>query len=267
MIVTQDFAALPPGPRVFALGNFDGVHRGHQALLLHAIDLARQRQGVAIAMGFFPHPLKVLGQRVETITTEKAKQRLFQNLGLAAYFALPFNKEVAAMSPADFVQQILIEQAKADAVVVGFNYSFGHKAAGTPTYLQQTLAEQGIEVHIIPPVVYDGAPVSSSRIRRCIREGDLDTVEGLLGRPYSITGVVQRGDQRGRLLGFPTANLYHLDDFALPPYGVYVAEVVGLGIGMANLGVRPTYPQAGPTLEVHIFDFAGDLYGQEIEVK
>lgn len=267
MIITQDFDALPQKPRVFALGNFDGVHRGHQALLSHAVNLARQQQGAAIAMGFNPHPLAVLGQTVETITTERDKQRLFARLGLDAYFALPFNKEVAKMTPADFVQQVLIEQAKVAAVVVGFNYSFGRKAAGTPEYLQQTLGDQGVPVHVIPPVIHEGAPVSSTRIRQCLRAGDLCTVEALLGRPYSITGVVQLGDQRGRHLGFPTANLYGLEGLALPPFGVYAAEIVGLGIGMANLGVRPTFPQSGATLEVHIFDFTGDLYGQELEVR
>lgn len=267
MIITRHFDALPKGPRVFALGNFDGVHRGHQALLSRAVSLAQELQGTAIAMGFSPHPLKVLGFPVETITTETAKQRLFAKLGLAAYFALPFSRQLAQIPPAEFVQQVLLEQAKAEAVVIGFNYSFGRDAAGTPAYLQQTLKAQGIPVEIIPPVIYADAPVSSTRIRQCLREGDLNTVENLLGRPYSVTGVVQQGNQRGRVLGFPTANLHGLEDLALPPFGVYAAEIDGLGIGMANLGLRPTFPQAGPALEVHIFDFAGDLYGQELEVK
>ncbi len=267
MIITQDFDSLPQRPRIFALGNFDGVHRGHQALLSLAVELARQQQGMAVAMGFCPHPLTVFGQRVETITTERVKQRLLASLGLDAYFALPFNREVAQMSPDDFIQQVLIEQAKVAAVVVGFNYSFGRRAAGTPEYLQQVLGAQGIAVHVIPPVIYDGAPVSSSRIRQSLRDGDLVTVEALLGRPFSITGIVQKGDQRGRLLGFPTANFCDLEGLALPPFGVYAAEVVGVGYAMANLGVRPTFPQAGATLEVHIFDFTGDLYGQELEVK
>lgn len=267
MIVTQDFAALPPGPRVFALGNFDGVHIGHQALLLRAVELARKLRGSAIAMGFSPHPLVVLGFPVEFITTEAAKLRLVANLGLAAYFALPFTKDVAQMPPAEFVQQVLLEQVDAKAVVVGFDYSFGKDAAGSPAYLQETLQAQGVSVEIIPPVIQRGSPVSSTRIRQCLRAGDLASVEALLGRPYSIAGVVQQGDQRGRLLGFPTANFYDLAGLCLPPFGVYAAEIEGLGIGMANLGLRPTYPQAGPTLEVHIFDFAGDLYGQDLEVK
>lgn len=267
MIVTQDFNALPQGPRVFALGNFDGVHLGHQALLLRAVDLARKLQGSAIAMGFSPHPLQVLGFPVKFITTEAAKQRLFANLGLAAYFALPFSKDVAQMPPAEFVQRVLLEQAKAKAVVVGFDYSFGKDAAGSSAYLQETLQAQGVSVDIIPPVIHAGAPVSSTRVRQCLREGDLASVEALLGRHYSLTGVVQQGDQRGRVLGFPTANFYGLEGLALPPFGVYAAEIEGLGIGMANLGLRPTYPQAGPALEVHVFDFTGDLYGKELEVK
>lgn len=267
MIITQDFDALPQGPLILALGNFDGVHRGHQALLRYAVDLARQEKGAAVAVGFSPHPLTVLGYSVEIITAEASKRRLFAELGLDVYFALPFTKQMAQMPPTDFVQQVLIERARAKAVVVGFNYSFGRDAAGTPTYLKELLHPQGVAVHVIPPVIHAGVPVSSSRIRQCLRAGDLVNAEAMLGRPYSITGTVQQGDQRGRLLGFPTANFYYLEGFVLPPLGVYAAEIDGLGIGMANLGLRPTFPQAAPALEVHIFDFAGDLYGQELDVK
>ncbi|HBK86467.1 MAG TPA: riboflavin biosynthesis protein RibF [Firmicutes bacterium] len=267
MIITQRFEALPNVPRVFALGNFDGVHLGHQALLLRAVERARELQGVAIAMGFAPHPLKVLGFPIETITTEAVKAQLLANLGLDVYFALPFTRQLAEMPPDDFVQAVLLEQAETRLVVVGFNYSFGRNAIGTPAYLQQLLQVKGISVDIVPPVMFAGEPVSSSRIRQCLRQGDLPAVQALLGRPYSISGVVQRGDQRGRVLGFPTANLYNLEGLALPPLGVYGVEVVGLGLGMANLGLRPTFPQAGPALEVHVLDYVGDLYGMELEVR
>jgi riboflavin kinase/FMN adenylyltransferase len=174
---------------------------------------------------------------------------------------------MAQMPPSAFVQQVLLAQANAKAVVVGFNYSFGRDAIGSPAYLERLLQPEGIPVHVISPVLYEGTPVSSSRIRQCLQDGDFVSVEAMLGRPYSISGVVQLGDQRGRQLGYPTANIYNLEGLALPPFGVYAAEIGGLGVGMANLGLRPTFPQAGASLEVHILDFSGDLYGQEIEVK
>lgn len=267
MIVTQDFGVLPRVPLTLALGNFDGVHRGHQALLQCAIGIAKQQKGAAVAVGFSPHPLTVLGRTVELITPERSKQRLLAELGLDAYLALPFTKEMAQTPASAFVQRVLLAHAKARAVVVGFNYSFGKDASGNPAYLAELLQPQGIPVHVIPPVLHAGAPVSSSRIRQSLQDGDFVSVEAMLGRPYSISGVVQLGDQRGRRLGFPTANIYNLEGLVLPPFGVYAAEIAGLGIGMANLGLRPTFPQAGATLEVHLLDFAGNLYGHEIEVK
>jgi len=266
MIITSRFEALPNEPRIFALGNFDGVHLGHQALLKQAISRARQIGGVAVAFALSPHPLQVLGYPIETIVTSAGKARLLAELGLDAFFLFPFTKQVAQMAPTDFVESILLKQARAQGLVVGFNYSFGRKAAGTPEFLREYLRNHKVSVDIVPPVLYAGEPISSTRIRHHLRQGDLAMVETLLGRSYSITGLVQPGEQRGRNIGFPTANI-DLAGLALPPFGVYAAEVVGIGYGMANLGVRPSFPQSAPTLEVHIFDFADDLYGQEIEVR
>ncbi len=266
MIVTSDFLDLPRGERVFAIGNFDGVHLGHQALFRRAAALASDRGGVAIALAFHPHPLQVLGYSVETITDDDQKVSLIADHGVSAYFAMPFGAELAVMPPERFVREVLIEQAEASAVVVGFNFSFGKGGAGTPEFLAQALAAYGVPVEIVAPVVIGGEAVSSTRIRQCIRHGDLDRVETMLGRPYSLSGVVLPGDQRGRTIGYPTANLYNLQGLALPPFGVYAAEVLGIGPGMANLGIRPSFPQAGPSLEVNILDWHGDLYGNRIDV-
>lgn len=266
MIVTSDFLALPRGERVFAIGNFDGVHLGHQALFRRAVALASSRGGTAIALAFHPHPLQVLGYSVETITDDDQKVRLIADHGVSAYFAMPFGAELAAMTPERFVSEVLIEQAAASAVVVGYNFSFGKGGAGTPEFLAQALAAHNVPVDIVAPVLIGGEAVSSTLVRQCIRSGDLDRAATLLGRPYSLSGLVLPGDQRGRTIGYPTANLYNLQGLALPPFGVYAAEVLGIGPGMANLGIRPSFPQAGPSLEVNILDWQGNLYGSRIDV-
>jgi len=266
MIVTSDFSQLPQGERVFAIGNFDGVHLGHQALFRRAIALASDRGGAAIALAFHPHPLQVLGYTVESITDDDQKVHLIADQGVSAYFAMPFGAELAAMTPERFVREVLIERARASAVVVGFNFSFGRGGAGTPEFLERALAAYGVPVEIVAPVMVGEEAVSSTRIRQFIRQGELDRATSLLGRPYSLSGVVLPGDQRGRTIGYPTANLYNLQGLALPPFGVYAAEVLGIGPGMANLGLRPSFPQAGPSLEVNILDWQGNLYGSRIEV-
>lgn len=267
MIVTSDFRQLPAGRKVFVLGNFDGVHLGHQRLFQSAAKLAASCQGQVVAMAFHPHPLQVLGYQLELLTPERDKIKLIAEQGVAAYFAMPFTRELADLSPESFVQDVLLRQAAASAVVVGFNFSFGRGGVGTPEFLQTLLAAQRVPVQIVPPVLVSGEAVSSTRIRQLLRQGDLTEAAALLGRPYCITGVVQQGDQRGRTIGYPTANLTDLAGLALPPYGVYAAEVAGIGPAMANLGVRPSFPQAGPTLETHILDWQGDLYSQLIEVR
>ncbi|MGI6357502.1 MAG: riboflavin biosynthesis protein RibF [Bacillota bacterium] len=266
MIITSDFRDLPDAKRVLVIGNFDGVHIGHQALFRQANQLAAEMGGQTIALTFHPHPLTVLGFSVLSIMDEQSKRRLIAEQGVDAYVAMPFDQQLAAMSPERFVQDILIAGAQARAVVVGFNFSFGRGGAGTPEYLQQALAMKGVPVVIVPPVMLAGEAVSSTRLRQCIRTGDLKQAGMMLGRPYSLFGTVQSGDQRGRQLGFPTANIGQLQELALPPFGVYAAEVPGIGVGMANLGNRPSFPQQCPSLEVHIFDFCGDLYGQRIQV-
>ncbi len=267
MNVTSDFAQLPKEKRIIALGNFDGVHLGHQALLQTAVRLSHELSGSSVAFIFNPHPSKVLGYPVSFITTEDEKASLIMATGVHTLFRMPFDRELAVMSPADFVHSILLGSAQARAVVVGFNYSFGRGGVGTPEYLSEVLAPYGVPVIVVHPVVCAGEAVSSTRVRQYIRQGELDMVRELLGRPYSLTGAVGRGDQRGRRIGYPTANLAVDPERVLPPMGVYAVEVAGLGIGMANLGFRPSFPQATPGLEVNIFDFQGDLYDKTLEVR
>lgn len=267
MIFTNDFDQLPTGNRVIVLGNFDGVHLGHQTLFHETVRLAENCQGHAIAFAFHPHPLQVLGCPLDAITPEHEKIRLISEQGMSTYFAMPFDHELADMSPANFAIEILQKRVQASKLVVGFNFSFGKGGVGTPEFLQEELAMRGVSVRIVPPVLVDGEAVSSTRIRQQIRLGELERVASMLGRPYTISGTVLHGDQRGRTIGYPTANLSGLQGLALPPFGVYAVLVQGVGYGMANLGQRPTFPQAGPNLEVHIFDWQGDLYGQRLNVQ
>lgn len=253
-------------PRIFVLGNFDGVHIGHQSLMAKAKEHAFKQDGVAIAMGFDPLPLQLFGQKVSLLTPEAVKKRLFKTMGVL-YITLPFTRQLAAMSKEDFIEKILLQEGRAQGLVVGFNYGFGKNAEGTPEFLRSFLEPRGVFVDIMPPVLYEKEAVSSSRIRLAVERGELETARKMLGRGFSISGIVSPGAQRGRSLGFPTANILGLEDLALPPFGVYAVRVVGLGFGMANLGLRPTFPQGGPSLEVHIFNFEDDLYGQEVEVE
>ncbi len=266
MIITNEINRLPQADRVFVIGNFDGVHLGHQALFQQATKLAADIDGQVVALAFHPHPLKVLGFPFEAITDEQERMRLIALQGVQAYLAMPFDRQLAAMSPDRFVQDILVTAARVRAVVVGFNFSFGKGGAGTPEYLRQALCAKDVPVAIVPPVILEGEAISSTRIRQCIRAGELDRAATMLGRPYSLQGTVRTGDRRGRTIGFPTANIHDLQELTLPPFGVYAVEVPGIGWGMANLGLRPSFPQQGPALEVHIFDYCGDLYGQRIRV-
>lgn len=267
MNVTSDFKQLPTGNRIIALGNFDGVHLGHQALLQEAVLLSHELSGASIALVFDPHPSKVLGYPVSFITSEEEKASLIAATGMHTLFRMPFDLRLATMQPAQFISDVLLGLLGARTVIVGFNYSFGRGGAGTPEFLTEMLAPHGVPVRVVRPVICAGEAVSSTRVRQYIRQGELRLVSQLLGRNYSLTGMVCRGDQRGRLIGYPTANLVLAPERVLPPLGVYAVDVPGIGIGMANLGYRPSFPQITPGLEVHIFDFHGNLYGQNIEVR
>ena len=266
MLITDNFSALPRGPRVIALGNFDGVHRGHRALLCRTVARAKEMAGTAIAFGFKPHPAQIFGKAVPLLTTEEFKAVLLAELGIDVYFTFPFDNVSAAMSPLEFVNDVLREGAGVNSAVVGFNYTFGQHAAGDATLLKSLLTPHGVSVEIMPPVLYEGQAVSSSRIRHELAQGRLEPVAAMLGRTYSLRGGVEHGARRGRTLGFPTANIAIAADLALPPFGVYAVKVADY-FGMANLGYRPTFKLDQPSLEVHLFDLVGDLYGRELEVQ
>jgi riboflavin kinase/FMN adenylyltransferase len=268
----SDLESLP-GPLFLAIGVFDGVHRGHQAVISTSARHAHAADATPMVVTFDPHPAKILrpNDAPHLLTAREHKIDLIRRLGVGHLLVLEFNKQFAATPPDEFVRQLLKHSKPLREICVGHEWSFGHKRAGNLALLKQLGAELGFDVVGIPPVMVDGNVVSSTAIRTAIKEGHFDKAAAMLGRPYSIVGTVVPGDNLGKKLGFPTANLSaHSEQF--PPDGVYFAEAWLDGVlhhGVVNLGIRPTVAKNKPqrTLEIHLLDFNDDIYDQEIEVR
>jgi riboflavin kinase / FMN adenylyltransferase len=254
---------------IVAVGNFDGVHRGHSALIDVAHSLAGNR-GAVIPVTFDPHPLVLLApERYQPpLTTIAERSRLLLALGADQVVVLQTTRELLALSPEAFFESVIREGLAASGMVEGFNFRFGRERAGSNETLQALCSAAGMAFREVPPFELDGRPVSSSRVREAIHSGDLSTASALLGRPYRIVGQVGVGAKRGGTIGFPTANLERIETI-LPPLGVY-AVTVALDkrsyAGAANIGPNPTFGEQAVKIEVHLIDFDGDLYGREIGV-
>jgi riboflavin kinase / FMN adenylyltransferase len=259
-----------PHPAV-TVGNFDGVHRGHQALVEAVVKAARAFQGTAVALTFDPHPSRVLSpdRAPASLMTLDQKAEVLTSLGIDRVVALPFTHETAASPPEDFARAVLRGALGAEAVVVGTNFRFGRRRAGNLERLRELGEEIGFRVDGVPPVVHEGAPISSTRIREALSRGAVSPAGELLGRAYFIDGVVGRGDGRGRTLGIPTANLEPVNEI-LPARGVYVGRVTVPGGetrgAVVNVGRRPTFGGTRTTVEAHLLDFDGDLYGGSLRL-
>lgn len=258
-------------PTYLALGSFDGVHIGHQAVLQEMVTAARAAGVRSAVLTFFPHPTRVLRglQGPYYITTLADRVRLLAEQGVDLIITHPFNEEVRQTRAADFVDQLIryLDMRQ----IWGGNFAFGYKREGDVPFLRRLGAERGFRVELVQSMVtVAGDWVSSSRIRRCLGEGNVTDVNACLGRPFHVTGEVVYGDQRGRTIGFPTANLAAWEELLLPANGVYAAYAwVGEQryIAATNVGVRPTVNGRGVTVEAHLLDFAGDLYGQTLRVE
>ncbi|MBX3210484.1 MAG: bifunctional riboflavin kinase/FAD synthetase [Labilithrix sp.] len=247
------------------IGNLDGVHRGHQAVLRQARALADARGLRTVVLTFDPHPSQVLrGFTPPRLATLERRVELLRRHGADDVVVEPFTLDFAALTPPRFVKELLVERLGARAVVVGENFRFGAKRAGDLDALRSFGRDLGFEVAAAEVAGDERGPFSSTRVRDAIGSGDLDEATRLLGRRHSISGVVEGGDRRGRTIGFPTANLGGVAE-VLPPHGVY-AVFAGDRPGVMNLGVRPTVDGANLRVEVHLFDFDGDLYGQSMRV-
>jgi riboflavin kinase / FMN adenylyltransferase len=272
MEIIRDLDLIKPCPfPVVALGNFDGVHIGHQAILKIAIERADAAGGSAWAVTFDPLPAKVLNpQRApRLILTAEDKHELLRSFGLDGVIVLTFSRELSLLSPEEFVSEYLRRRIGASMVVVGQSVSFGHARAGNADVMRRLGRELGFETAVVGPIEHDGIVVSSSQVREMIAAGDMQRTAILLGRPHFLRGPVVHGRERGRTIGFPTANIQSRTE-CLPPDGVYATRIVleeGSYPSITNVGMRPTFGEPERTIEAHIFDFNRDIYGREVKLE
>jgi riboflavin kinase/FMN adenylyltransferase len=256
---------------VLALGNFDGFHLGHQAVVSRAIALGFHMRRPVIVATFDPHPVSYFKPDVPPfrLTTLDQRQELFAHAGADAMLVFRFGPEMAATTAEGFVIEVLAGRLGAAGVVTGDDFTFGKGRTGSIAMMRELGAQHGIQAEAVAPVLFEGERISSGRIRDALESGDVALATHLLTRDFAVEGIVQRGDERGRELGYPTANLV-LGDYLRPRYGIYAVRVTlddgSEHPGVASFGVRPTFEPAVELLEAHLFDFDGDLYGQTIEV-
>jgi len=279
MKIFRHFRDVPDACKgaVVAVGNFDGVHRGHQALIGEARRMAQERGAPLAVLAFEPHPQEFFRPSPESfrLTPLRAKARLIAQTGADILYALAFDAEMAAMSAQEFVQGVLVDGLAVGAVVVGADFQFGKARAGNTTLLSYMGEMEGFGVTLFDPVLAQGGEkISSTEIRDALKAGRPDAAARLLGHYWSVEARVEHGDKRGRTIGFPTANM-RLDDCLKPAFGIYAVRakiieddcVVSAHDGVASFGIRPMYETKVPLLETYLFDFAGDLYGKHLAVE
>ena len=256
---------------VVALGMFDGLHIGHQEIIRTAVRKAQEINGSALVFSFGNHPRSIITPQhtPHRIASDTMRLHILKNLGVDAWVEIPFTTDFAKTSPDDFIR-LLKRYFSPKYIVVGENYTFGHGGQGTPELLHKTSKTDGFRLIVCSSVMCDGAPVSSTRIRALIADGELARVNKYLGYPFSINGIVIHGQARGRSLGFPTANIALREDYEHLPNGVYAVTVLyreQIYRAVANIGNNPTFDGCDRRLEVHILDFTDDLYGADIMVS
>jgi riboflavin kinase/FMN adenylyltransferase len=273
-------AAKALTPTAIALGNFDGLHRGHQRVIEPILDRVRSEERTehtyATVVTFNPHPQEFFtGQRRALLTPLNEKVQQLLRLGVEQLVLLPFDRALAALKPQEFVERILVQQLRSERISVGEDFRFGWQRSGTATDLQAIAGNFGIPVTIVSLYTCEGERISSSSIRQALEQGNLQRAKTLLGRPYTLTGSVIKGQQLGRTIGFPTANLQMPPEKFLPQQGVYAVRVfIEEGWektdslpGVMNIGSRPTVNGIYPSVEVHLLDWFEDLYGKTLTVQ
>jgi riboflavin kinase/FMN adenylyltransferase len=252
------------------IGNFDGVHRGHQAIIGRTIQLAKQISGQAVVVSFTNHTEKFLGEQPGLLNQPVIRRELMAQLGLDALLEIKFDEHFAALTPEDFFQIWLVEGLQAHAVVVGHDFRFGAGARGDFQLLQILNVDNRMSIEQMPAVAENGEIISSSRIRQLIAAGSIEIANKMLGYPFEIEGIVVKGEQRGRTLGFPTANIHLGPEFLLPAYGVYLVDFTVDGVlynGIANVGVKPTFGVYSPLIETYLLDTNIDLYQKNARIR
>ncbi|HMB15689.1 MAG TPA: bifunctional riboflavin kinase/FAD synthetase [Pelovirga sp.] len=257
-------------PSVVTLGNFDGVHLGHRALFRRLVETARAERLQSVVCTFHPHPLKVLApdKAPLLLNTREERRRLIAASHVDWLVEIPFDRSFAQQTPEEFVEDVLLNRLAAHKLVVGYDYAFGKGRCGTPEFLREFCATKGVAVDILKPVSAAGTPYSSTRIRQLISAGRVADVLPLLGRHYNLFGEVVSGFQRGHELGFPTANLTTQKEL-IPAPGVYVVKVRHGDLeygGVVNIGHCPTFGNQDMTIEVHLLDYSGKIYGEKLRV-
>ncbi len=261
----------PPHYSVVTSGTFDGVHLGHQKILGRLKELAARKQGETVLLTYWPHPRLILqpeDNNLRLLTTLTEKVKLLEELGVDHLIILPFTKELSQMSSEEFIREILVEKIQTKTLVIGYDHKFGKNREGSFEYLQSHSHLFGFDMEEISRQDVDDLAVSSTKIRTALAQGDISTASKYLGRPYFLSGQVVKGQQIGRSIGFPTANIHVVDNYKLLPrdgaYAVY-AEVRNIRYkAILNIGDRPTVDGKKKTIEAHLIDFDGDVYGQEL---
>lgn len=266
--VIKDIAS----PQVLAMGQFDGLHLGHVSVIESAVKLSKELGIQSAVLTFHPHPKEVMrkGDYQGYLTPLPEKEVILENMGVDVLYVIEFNESFSKLLPEQFVNQFLL-RADVKAAVVGFDFRFGHKGAGDENKLRE-LGAPHMDVVTIPPLTLDSQKVSSTSIRSALYEGKVKEAERMLGRPYVITGTVIDGEKRGRTIGFPTANVNPSENYVVPQKGVYAVWAYHRGQkipGVMNIGVKPTFhkDRTRPSFEVHLIDFSGDLYGEELSIE
>ena len=269
------------GNCVVTIGVFDGIHRGHQSIIADAVSMAAERGLPSALITFVPHPSEVVrpGSHPPVLTSIVRRAELVAGLGVDVFCALPFTLEFSRLAPDEFVHHALVDRLHASAVVVGENFRFGHKAAGDVALLGELGRRFGFTAHPTALLHEGDTPLSATYVRKCVTAGDVRTAAHVLGRPHRVDGVVERGDQRGRELGYPTANLRADAWAAVPADGVYAGRVVRLdewgrtipggelGVAAISVGTNPTFEVRQRRIEAFVLDFSGDLYGATIGIE
>ncbi|MDQ0193442.1 bifunctional riboflavin kinase/FAD synthetase [Paenibacillus wynnii] len=270
--ISPESAAEWAQPQVAALGQFDGLHRGHASVIKSAVALARQKGVIAAVITFHPHPKDVMGRGDYEgyLTPPLDKQELLVEMGVDILYIIEFNEQLSRVSPQNFVSGMLLPLQLVTAVI-GFDFRFGYKGEGDADMLRE-LGQGIMDVETVPPFLLNGQKVSSSGIRRSLQSGELELANYWFGRCYHLRGTVVHGEKRGRTIGFPTANLQLEDRFVIPAKGVYAVRAFynnQVLPGVMNVGVKPTFHEGEtkPSFEVHLFDFNGDLYDLQLTVE
>lgn len=268
-ILTED--ARPTRPTVVTIGSFDGVHRGHQALIARTLSLAREMGADPVVVTFDPHPLAVLRGNLTGYLITPGPLKLFylEQFGVPLVKVLSFTKELAMVPPFPFLELEISQALNARAIVVGYNFTFGAGGAGTPETIRVFGQSRGIQVEVVSPVsLTPSAVISSSRIRRLLQDGDLEGAQNDLGHPFSVAGTVVAGEGRGRQIGVPTANVVPPSEQCMPPFGVYIGRLYHGAENwpaVANWGTRPTFSGREPVLEIHaVTGTVGSLYNEPV---